>query len=102
MPLIPPQSTIFEACQICDRLIPADFGGGASLSKMFLMSYLVQNQGLSSFAEIGVYRGRSFFPTAYSIHKNGGVSYAIDPYSLPYALEHDVEKELGERIKNFL
>jgi|GEM_PF-180792 len=102
MSKINPKTTIYEACKIFDKEIKTDFGGGSSIEKTFLMSYLVQNQNLKSFAEIGVYRGKSFFPTAYSIKKNKGKSYGIDPYSFSCAKENDVEKNLKLKIDIFL
>lgn len=95
-------STIFEVCQIINKQIETDFGGGADLVKTFITAYLVQNQDLKNFAEIGVYKGKSFFPVAYSIHKNNGKSYGIDPYNLNAAREVDVEENLRKKIDSFL
>lgn len=95
-------STIYEVCKYFDKKIKTDFGGGSLLSKTFLMAYLVKNQKLKKFIEIGVYKGKSFFPTAYSIYKNKGKSYGIDPYSLEHAIENDVEPNLFKMINEFL
>lgn len=94
--------TIFEACKIIDQEIKTDFGGGSPIEKTFIMAYLVQNQNLKNFVEIGVYNGKSLFPTAYSIYKNKGKSYGIDPYDLNYAKEVGVENNLKNQIDTFL
>ena len=46
--------------------IPADYGGGRPLAKSFLMAYVALKYDLKNYVEIGVYRGRSFFPLAYA------------------------------------
>ena len=56
--------TIYEVCRRIDNEIKSDFGGGCPIEKSFLMAYLAQNQNLKTYVEIGVYRGKSFFPTA--------------------------------------
>ena len=94
--------TIFEVCQKVDNEIKSDFGGGSPVPKTFLMSYLVSNQKLKNYVEIGVYRGKSLFSTAYSVHLNGGISYGIDPYSADCAKEYDVEQSLKIKIDNFV
>lgn len=94
--------SIFEQCQRVARDIPGDFGGGSPVTKTFLISYLIQDQALKHFVEIGIYRGRSLFPLAYSIFLNGGQSVGVDPYKIGDAREKDVEKELGEQIDTFL
>lgn len=94
--------SIFEACAKTTFEIPGDFGGGSPVPKTFIMAYLVMDQKLKSFVEIGVYRGRSLFPVAYSIHRNGGQSIGVDPYSLSDAKENDVTPELRDSINHFL
>lgn len=94
--------TIYEACVKVDKDIKSDFGGGSPIPKTFLMSYLINNQHLKSFVEIGVYRGKSLFPTAYSIFKNGGTSYGIDPWSNECAMENDVDSSIKDAIDNFV
>lgn len=94
--------TIFEICKKVEGDIIGDFGGGSPLPKTFLMAYLIQEQQLKSFVEIGVYRGRSLFSVAYSIFLNGGTSFGVDPYSLGDAREKDTGKELKEKIDSFL
>lgn len=94
--------TILEVCRKVDETIKTDFGGGSPVPKTFLMSYLIQNQSLKSFVEIGVYRGKSLFSVAYSIYKNGGTSYGIDPYSAECAMEDDVTQDLKPHIDHFV
>ncbi len=95
-------NTIYEACKITNSDIRSDTGGGSSLEKVFLLSYLVQNQNLKSFIEIGVYKGKSFFPIAHSIYKNNGKSYGVDPYKLSYAKEKDLNSDLLQIVNDFL
>jgi glycosyltransferase involved in cell wall biosynthesis len=94
--------TLFEVCTLFDTLILSDFAGGSPLEKTFLMAYLIKNQNLKSFAEIGVYRGKSFFPCAYSINLNNGKSYGIDPYNLKDAMEYDLDVEIKDLVNNYL
>ena len=94
--------TIYEICRRVDAEIESDFGGGCPIEKMFLMAYLVQNQKLKTYAEIGIYKGKSLFPTAYSIYLNGGKSYGIDPYSFGDAAEFDAPEDIQERLDSFL
>ncbi len=94
--------TIYEACRRIDNEIKSDFGGGCPIEKSFLMAYLVQNQKLKTYVEIGVYRGKSFFPTAYSIHLNNGKSYGIDPYTRSNAIEFDTPENIKNDVNTFL
>lgn len=96
------KKTIYQVCRQVDREILGDFGGGSPLSKILLMSYLAKSEQLKTYVEIGVYKGRSLFPTAYSISNNGGMSYGIDPYELSEALELDVDPDLKTRLDDFL
>ncbi len=93
---------LYTACQNISRDIRGDFGGGSPIPKTFLMAYLVHAEGLEKFLEIGVYRGKSLFPTAYSIYLNGGFSVGVDPYSTEDAREKDVSKDLRKEIDSFL
>ncbi|MGB9979481.1 class I SAM-dependent methyltransferase [Methanobacterium sp.] len=93
---------LFHELENISELIPVDFGGGSSLSKTYLMAYLVLKNNLKIYAEIGVYKGRSLFPIAYAIKQNNGVSYGIDPYIKDAAREHDVEKNLEIQIDEFI
>lgn len=81
--------------------IPVDFGGGCSVSKATVMSYIVKSQNIQKSIDIGIYKGRSFLPQAF-VHKHytGGVVYGVDPYTNQAAIEHD-HKELAKEIKDF-
>ncbi len=94
--------TLFERCFELNNQIPGDFGGGSPLEKTFLMADLVNHLKLKCFVEIGVYRGKSFFPVAQSIMQNGGRSYGIDPYSPVCAKEKDVDENLRQKIDAFV
>jgi len=95
-------TSIYEICKKTDKEIKSGFLGGSPVSKTFLMSWLIQNQNLKSYIEIGVYKGKSLFPVAYSIYKNNGKSYGIDPYTLDNAKEANVEENLKNKIDDFL
>jgi predicted O-methyltransferase YrrM len=82
--------------------IPADFGGGSPLEKTFLVCHLAALKRLGTYVEIGVYRGRSFFPLALTVQRQGGKAYGIDPYAKDDAFESDVAAELKERIDAFV
>lgn len=51
--------------------------------------------------DLGIYRGRSFFPQALAHKTTGGVAYGVDPYSAFEAQEHDHD-ELGTQIADFV
>lgn len=96
------EETIYDICKKVNNDIESDFGGGCPVEKSFLMAYLVQNQKLKTYVEIGVYRGKSLFPVSYSIYLNGGKSYGIDPYTYDDAKEIDTPDGLQEQIDSFL
>ena len=82
--------------------IPIDFGGGCSADKAYMMGYLIRRFGMKNTVDIGVYRGRSFFPQAlaHSLFTRGMV-YGVDPYDAAEALEQQNEP-LKERIRDFV
>jgi hypothetical protein len=83
-------------------LIPADFGGGCSVSKAYLMAWLIRKYDFKTTVDIGVYRGRSLFPQALAHRKaTGGVVYGIDPWSALEAKEND-NPELKDAIDRFI
>ena len=96
------QESLFEYCQKVAKDIEGDFGGGSPTPKVFVMAYLASLDNLQSYLEIGVYRGRSLFPVAFSIARNRGYSIGVDPYRVGDALERDVEEPLGRKIDEFL
>ena len=75
-------NSIYGECLKVSSEIEGDFGGGSPIPKTHLMAYLVQNQNLKKYVEVGIYKGRSLFPVAYSISLNAGFSVGIDPYKL--------------------
>jgi hypothetical protein len=80
---------------------PIDFGGGCSVSKATVLAYLIKTERIKRSIDIGVYRGRSFFPQAYMHQKyTGGQVLGIDPYLSSEAMEHD-HKELQAEINEF-
>lgn len=84
------------------ELVPIDFGGGCSLSKADLLSYLIINDKINNSIDIGVYRGRSLLPQANAHkHKSRGVVYGVDPYDNELVKEKD-NKELKKQINKFV
>jgi hypothetical protein len=83
------------------REIPIDFGGGCSVSKAYVIAWLIRRSRFRTSADIGVYRGRSLFPQAVA-HRlfTGGTVYGIDPWCAEQAREYDNE-ELKEAISRF-
>jgi predicted O-methyltransferase YrrM len=82
--------------------VPIDFGGGCSVSKGTVLAYLIQRERIQRSVDIGVYRGRSFFPQAL-VHTRvtKGRVYGIDPYTKADAMEHD-HKVLKDEIAQFV
>lgn len=72
------------------KQIPIDFGGGSSIQKSVLMATLIAEFKLQKSVDLGVYRGRSFFPQAIA-HQlfTGGTVYGVDPYSNSAAVQND-------------
>ena len=81
--------------------IPGDFGGDSPLSKIFIMAYLALEYNLKNYVEIGVYKGRSFFPMAYVAKLLNGVAYGIDAYDYEIAKEHDLE-DISQKANDLL
>ena len=79
-----------------------DFGGGAPLSKCYIMAYLASFFKLKNYVEIGVYRGRSLFSVAQAFKDNEGKAYGIDPYLLGEAKEYDLEETFKISVNSFL
>ena len=91
-------------CQVRDAVstIQIDFGGGCSLSKGYLLAWLIQNYRITSSVDIGVYRGRSLVPQAVA-HKqftNGRV-YGVDPW-LNTEVRETGNAALREAIERFV
>jgi Methyltransferase domain len=81
--------------------IAIDFGGGCSVSKAYLIAWLIRSHRITTSIDIGVYRGRSLVPQAIA-HKlfTGGRCYGVDPWSNAAAREQD-NPELREAIEKF-
>ena len=90
-----------EVAEILDS-VPIDFGGGCSVSKATMLAYIIKSERIARSIDIGIYRGRSFFPQAL-VHTRttGGKVYGIDPYSKVEAMEHDHEA-LKDQIAEFV
>ena len=80
--------------------IPIDFGGGCSISKGTVMADLIAHNRVKQSIDIGIYRGRSFFPQAIGHKTTGGKVYGIDPYTNADAEEHDHLD--SDRINDFI
>lgn len=82
--------------------IKIDFGGGCSVEKGYAMAWLIKIFKIKKTIDIGVYRGRSFFPQVIA-HKNysKGIVYGIDPYNKQCASESD-NLELKNAIDSFV
>lgn len=96
------KSYFFEKFYKIYKQIPADFLGGSPLEKTYLMAYLANLLDLKNYVEIGVYRGKSFFPVAAAFANNNGHAIGIDPYLLEEAKEDDVDESLIERLNTAL
>jgi hypothetical protein len=83
-------------------LAPADFGGGCSPEKAHVLLWLIKHGRLTASCDIGVYRGRSFFPQALAhLRYTGGVAYGIDPYSRTAAEQSDnpsIQEDLDQWV----
>lgn len=87
----------FDLSRMLDG-IPVDTGGGCSLSKAYTMATLISRHDMKSTLDIGVYRGRSFFPQAHAHREyTGGVVYGADPWSLSEAREDELSFAGAER-----
>lgn len=73
-------STCNELCEYYHQRIPINELSQLPLTALYVLSFLVERENLQSFVEVGSTTGRSFFPSAAGIAKNGGFSYAIDRY----------------------
>lgn len=94
--------SLYSKCKIISDEIESDFGGGSPVTKTFLMAYIIKEFKLDSYLEVGVYKGKSFFPSAYAISLNNGTSIGVDPYNMESAYENDCEETLKNEIENFI
>jgi hypothetical protein len=83
-----------DLCQRLDDVvnaIPMDFGGGSGLAKALASAELILRHDLSSYVEIGVYRGRSLLPIgAVFSYVARGSAVGIDPWEVGPATQQDV------------
>jgi glycosyltransferase involved in cell wall biosynthesis len=92
----------FENVKQVHDQIPQDELGGSPLNKISVMAYLAKRYQIKSYVEIGVYKGKSFFPLSMIIANNGGKSYGIDPYENEAAYEEDIDDEEKKKLVNKL
>lgn len=92
--------TLQDDVSVALERIPIDYGGGCSLSKARVLADLIARHRIRKSIDIGIYRGRSFFPQAFAHKRTGGVVYGIDPFSTDDAREHDHVD--SDRINSFL
>jgi hypothetical protein len=82
--------------------IQIDFGGGCSVSKGYLMAWLIRKYQIDYSVDIGVYRGRSLLPQAIAHREyTGGTAYGVDPWRNSAAREND-NLALREAIDKFV
>ncbi|MFC0282493.1 glycosyltransferase [Camelimonas abortus] len=82
--------------------VPVDIGGGSGFPKVAVMAALAEFLGLTTYIEVGVYRGRSFLPLAWSFAQRGGHSIAVDPYSRDEADEKGLPDDIREAVAAFI
>jgi hypothetical protein len=82
--------------------IQIDFGGGCSVSKGYLMAWLIRKYQITSSLDIGVYRGRSLISQAVAHQEyTDGMAYGVDPWIDSEAREND-NPDLREAINKFI
>jgi hypothetical protein len=82
--------------------IQIDFGGGCSVSKGYLMAWLIRRYHLTASVDIGVYRGRSLVPQALAHREfTGGKAYGVDPW-LNEEVKETGNPALREAIDRFV
>lgn len=86
----------------CLKLLPADDGGGCPLDKARWMADTIVAEQLACSVEIGVYKGRSFFPQALAQRHIGGLAIGIDPYSKASAREKDLSDDLRKVVDDLI
>jgi hypothetical protein len=88
--------------EACLAQLPADDGGGCPLDKALWMAETIVSEKLSCSVEIGVYKGRSFFPQAMAQRELGGLAIGIDPYSRESAREKDLSDQLRKVVDDLI
>lgn len=86
--------------------VPIDYGGGSSITKALVVADLVLEHELSTYVEIGVYKGRSLMPVGAMFAALGrGTAVGIDPYSLVEAMQDDLDhfpEETAQQVNEFV
>lgn len=71
--------------------LPADVGGGSSLTKALVVGDLIVRHDVRTLVEIGVYRGRFLLPAAVVLRDlERGPAIGIDPYAAKEAAQRDL------------
>jgi hypothetical protein len=86
----------------CLQMLPADAGGGCPIEKALAMADYIVTENLTYSIEIGVYKGRSFFPQALAQRRIGGVVFGIDPYMKECAREKDLTPQMKTLVDNIV
>jgi len=86
----------------CLLNIPVDGGGGCSIEKAFIMAEYMILENITYSVEIGVYKGRSFFPQALTHKVTNGKIIGIDPYLKEAAREKDLQKNAALMIDKLI
>lgn len=98
---VPAMGSLYREVSRTLAPIPIDFFGGCSVNKGFVMAELIRRFDLKVSVDIGIYRGRSFFPQAVAHSRwTGGTVYGVDPYSMGEALENDCG-DLKDKVADF-
>lgn len=98
---VPAMSSLYREVSRTLAPIPIDFFGGCSVNKGFVMAELIRRFDLKESIDIGIYRGRSFFPQAVAHRRwTNGTVYGVDPYSMGEALENDCG-DLKDKVADF-
>lgn len=84
--------------ETCLQHLPADGGGGCPPEKAMAMAEYIVAENITYSVEIGVYKGRSFFPQALAHRVTGGQIIGIDPYMKENAREKDLTPEMRATV----
>lgn len=82
--------------------ILVDTGGGCPWSKAKIMIDIIVERNLKTCVEIGVYRGRSFFPIVYACSLTKGSALGIDPFEGGDAMQDDVPSNVKTDVNKFM
>ena len=82
--------------------LPADGGGGCPPEKAFAMAEYIVSENITYCVEIGVYKGRSFFPQAIALRQTGGHIIGIDPYLKAAAREKDLTPQMRATVDKLI